>query len=158
MPRLQEEHFPDRRHCDAEFAHSALDLVLGCLPGDNTNARPVRPAIPAPARTLPLRDGFPNPAQAAFRNVRPDRDTIGGPYPVEVDECLIGGKTRGKGRGVHEMTNVIAAVEVRLRKEGEDRAATRRKKHEGGKPLKRLIYAGRLRLRVIPNRSAAVVT
>lgn len=90
--------------------------------------------------------------------VRPDRDTIGGEYPVEVDECLIGGNTRGKGRGVHQMTNVIAAVEVRLRKKDEDRVATRHTAHEGGKPLKRLIYAGRLRLRVIPNRSAAFVT
>ena len=90
--------------------------------------------------------------------VRPERDTIGGIYPVEVDECLIGGSTRGKGRGKHEMTNVIAAVEVRLRKDDEDRAAKRGRKHEGGKPLKRMLYAGRLRLRVIPNRSAAAVT
>lgn len=90
--------------------------------------------------------------------VRPDRDKIGGEYPVEVDECLIGGNTRGKGRGVHQMTNVIAAVEVRLRKKDEDRAATRREDHKDGKPLKRPIYAGRLRLRVIPNRSTAVVT
>ncbi len=85
--------------------------------------------------------------------VRPDRDTIGGEYPVEVDECLVGGKTRGKGRGVHQMTNVVAAVEVRQTKAGEDRAATRREKHKDGKPLKRMLYAGRLRLRVIPNRS-----
>jgi len=90
--------------------------------------------------------------------VRPERDTIGGESAVEVDECLIGGRTRGRGKGVHEMTNVIAAVEVRLRKNNEDRADTRDRKHEGGKPLKRLLYAGRLRLRVIPNRSAAIVT
>jgi transposase-like protein len=89
---------------------------------------------------------------------RPDRDTIGGEYPVEVDECLVGGKTRGKGRGVHDMTNVIAAVEVRLTKEGEDRVATRGGKHKDGKPLKRKIYAGRLRLRVIPNRSTLTCT
>ena len=90
--------------------------------------------------------------------VRPDRDTIGGEYPTEVDECLMGGKTRGKGRGVHQMTNVIAAVEVRLCKDGEDRAAKRRAKHQGGKPLKRMLYAGRLRLRVIPNRSTLTCT
>jgi hypothetical protein len=90
--------------------------------------------------------------------VRPDRDTIGGEYPVECDECLIGGNSRGMGRGKHDMTNVIAAVEVRLRKDGEDRADTRGRKHERGKPLKRMLYAGRLRLRVIPNRSTAVVT
>ena len=33
--------------------------------------------------------------------VRPLRDTIGGEHPVEVDECLIGGETRGEGRGIH---------------------------------------------------------
>jgi len=32
--------------------------------------------------------------------VRPERDAIGGEkYPVEVDECLVGGETRGEGRG-----------------------------------------------------------
>ena len=56
------------------------------------------------------------------------------------------------------MTNVIAAVEVRLRKDHEDRAAKRGRQHEGGKPLKRMLYAGRLHLRVIPNRGAAVLT
>ena len=90
--------------------------------------------------------------------VRPERDTIGGEYTVECDECLIGGNSRGTGRGKHQMTNVIAAVEVRLRKEDEDRAAKRREKHKEGKPLKRMLYAGRLRLRVIPNRNTAVVT
>ena len=33
--------------------------------------------------------------------VRPERDAIGAEHPVEVDECLIGGETRGEGRGVH---------------------------------------------------------
>ncbi len=33
--------------------------------------------------------------------VRPDRDRIGALWPIEVDEVLIGGKTRGEGRGVH---------------------------------------------------------
>ena len=73
--------------------------------------------------------------------VRPARDRIGGEYPVEVDECLIGGRTRGEGRGVHHMTNVVGAVEVRTRKAESPRR-------------KRSVYAGRLRLRVIPNRSA----
>ena len=90
--------------------------------------------------------------------VRPDRDTIGGEYTVECDECLIGGNSRGTGRGKHQMVNVVAAVEVRLRKEDEDRTAKRNAKHEGGKPLKRMFYAGRLRLRVIPSRNTAVVT
>ncbi|HKB98831.1 MAG TPA: IS1595 family transposase [Terriglobales bacterium] len=90
--------------------------------------------------------------------VRPERDAIGSEHPVEVDECFVGGETRGEGRGTHDMTRVMGAVEVRLRQPKEDRAATSRQHHEGGKPLKRRVYAGRLRLGVIPNRSAEVLT
>jgi hypothetical protein len=86
--------------------------------------------------------------------VRPERDGIGGEYPVEVDECLVGGRTRGEGRGVHHMANVIGAVEVRRRKGEEDRASSRRQEHDGGVPLKRLVYAGRLRLRVVGGRGS----
>lgn len=70
--------------------------------------------------------------------VRPDQDAIGGEWPVEVDETYIGGKTRGEGKGVHHKTLIAGAVEVRKRKE-------KRKGRRG-------IVAGRLRLRVIPNR------
>jgi transposase-like protein len=42
--------------------------------------------------------------------VRPERDRIGTKFPVEVDETWVGGKTRGKGRGVHHKTLVIGAV------------------------------------------------
>jgi hypothetical protein len=72
--------------------------------------------------------------------VRPDRDTIGAPHPVEIDECYIGGRTRGEGRGTHHQTTVVGAVEVRTRKDAEVRG--------GGIPIKKLTYAGRLRLRV----------
>jgi transposase-like protein len=68
--------------------------------------------------------------------VRPERDTIGGKYPVEVDECYIGGRTRGEGRGTHHKATVVGAVEVRTRK-------------ADGKKHKRGVYAGRLRLRVV---------
>ena len=34
---------------------------------------------------------------------------------VEVDETLVGGETRGKGQGFHDLTCVIGAVEVRQR-------------------------------------------
>jgi hypothetical protein len=78
--------------------------------------------------------------------VRPERDGIGGEYPVEVDETFIG--------GVHNKAVVIGAVEVRLRKDAENRAAKYKQAHSGGVPLKQLVYAGRLRLRVIPGRSA----
>jgi hypothetical protein len=87
--------------------------------------------------------------------VRPERDTIGGEHPVEVDEVLIGGRTRGEGRGVHHKTYVLGAVEVRTRKTGEDRSSVGHGDHDGGKPLKRRVYAGRLRLQVVADRQAA---
>jgi hypothetical protein len=86
--------------------------------------------------------------------VWPERDIIGGQYTVEIDECLVGGRTRGEGRGVHHMAVVVGAVEVRPRKDAEDRKAKHRQAHEGGVPLKSLVYAGRLRLRVVQSRSA----
>src|SRR6202165_1980889 len=81
--------------------------------------------------------------------VRPDRDTIGKPHPVEIDECFIGGRARGEGKGTHHQTTVVGAVEVRTRKDAEARGAKAREVHEGGVPVKKLTYAGRLRLRVV---------
>jgi transposase-like protein len=71
--------------------------------------------------------------------VRPDRDRIGGKWQVEIDEAFVGGKTRGEGRGVHHKVIVAGAVEVRTKTE------------KGGK---RALYAGRLRLRMVRDRSA----
>jgi len=77
--------------------------------------------------------------------VRPDQDRIGGNpgERVEADETWVGGRTRGKGRGVHDMVLVAGAVEVRQRKRGGslDKRKTGR-------------YAGRVRLAVAPDRSA----
>jgi transposase-like protein len=78
--------------------------------------------------------------------VRPDADRIGKPGShdhVEVDETWIGGTTRGEGYGVHDKTPVIAAIEVRHRQPKEGTKVRR-----GGR------YAGRLRLQVVPDRSA----
>lgn len=86
--------------------------------------------------------------------IRPDRDKIGGTYEVEIDETWVGGRTKGEGRGVHHKALVIAAVEVRERKEGDALAASRNT-HAKGKPLRRRIYAGRLRLRLLPARQGA---
>jgi len=90
--------------------------------------------------------------------VRPERDCIGFKYPVEVDECLVGGRTRGEGRGMHHKAIVVGAVEVRRRKDTEDRIAKHKQQHAGGRPLKSLVYAGRLRLRVVPSRGAYDLT
>jgi len=90
--------------------------------------------------------------------VRPARDCIGGEYPVEVDECLVGGHRHTGRSGVHDMSTVVGAVEVRQRKDAERRAAKYRQHHDGGIPLKKLVYAGRLRLRVVPGRKADGLT
>ena len=47
---------------------------------------------------------------------------------------------------------------MRLRKDAEDRKAKHKKDHEGGIPLKKLVYAGRLRLRVVDGRGAVGLT
>ncbi len=90
--------------------------------------------------------------------VRPERDRIGGEHVVEVDETYVGGTNHGQGKGVHTMSTVIGAVEVRVRQDKERSSARRHEHHNGGKPTKKMIYAGRLRLRVIPNRSALTCT
>jgi transposase-like protein len=77
--------------------------------------------------------------------VRPDQDRIGGNpgEHVEADETYVGGRTRGKGRGVHDMVLVVGAVEVRQRK------------HNGSLNKRRTgRYTGRVRLAVAPDRSA----
>lgn len=81
--------------------------------------------------------------------VRPNRDCIGGVFPVEVDETWVGGRTRGDGRGQHHKTLVVGAVEARKRKANEA-------KRDPSKALPRRggLYAGRLRLQVAPDRSA----
>ncbi len=78
---------------------------------------------------------------------RPDRDAIGDQYPVEVDETLVGGRTKGEGRGVHHKAVVVGAVEVRARLPGAK-----------GKKHKKTVYAGRLRLRLVPGRGATELT
>ena len=83
--------------------------------------------------------------------VRPDRDRIGqnGTH-VEVDETWVGGTTRGQGKGVHDQSLVIAAVEVRQRAPKGGKTSTPRR--GGGR------YAGRLRMEVVPNRGARALT
>lgn len=77
--------------------------------------------------------------------VRPDQDQIGGSpgEQVEADEPYVGGRTRGKDRGVHDMVLVAGAVEVKQRKHGDSL-----NKRRTGR------YAGRVRLAVVPDRSA----
>ena len=84
--------------------------------------------------------------------VRPHRDRIGTPFPVEMDETWIGGRTRGEGRGRHHKTLVVGVVEQRKRSKKADRdgslSPSKALPRRGG------LYAGRLRLAVIADRSA----
>ena len=82
--------------------------------------------------------------------VRQGRDRIGGNIArgdhVEIDETYIGGVVRGEGKGVHadDKTLVMGAVEVR-----------QRPPKKGDKPVRRGgRYAGRLRLEIVPDRTA----
>lgn len=90
--------------------------------------------------------------------VRPDRDQIGGEHVVEVDEAEVGGQTRGEGRGVHHMATVVGAVEVRRGDPAEIRRKRKRQKHAKGRPVRGETYAGRLRLRHVPNRGGMALT
>jgi hypothetical protein len=80
--------------------------------------------------------------------VRPDRDRIGGHFSVEVDETFVGGRTVGEGRGRHHKTLVVGAIEKRKRK-------TKKRQGDSGRaPRRGDLYAGRLRLHIVPDRSA----
>lgn len=70
-----------------------------------------------------------------------ERDSIGDPFPVEVDEAWIGGKTIGKGRGVTDASLVVIAVEVR------ERASPKKSRAS--------YYAGRVRMRHVVSRERA---
>jgi len=84
--------------------------------------------------------------------VRPHRDRIGNPFPIEMDETWIGGRTRGEGRGHHHKTLVAGCVEQRQRRQKPELEGYL----EPSKSLPRRggFYAGRLRLAIIPDRSA----
>ena len=77
--------------------------------------------------------------------VRPDQDRIGGKpgEVVEADETYVGGRTRGKGRGIHDRVLVAGAVEAGQRK----RTSSLNQRKTGR-------YAGRVRLALVPDRSA----
>lgn len=78
--------------------------------------------------------------------VRPERDRIGAEWPVEIDETYVGGKTRGEGHGVHHQSIVVGAVETRT-------GVKAPRGHTMARPRKGKTYAGRLRLKVVPDRT-----
>src|SRR5580700_10502670 len=120
-------------------------MVLVCLSDVQPDTRRVGRAASATTWSVALRDGVSNPPQAPRGDGAPGSGRIGGRpgEHVEVDETWVGGRTRGKGRGVHDKVLVVSAVEVRQRKPG-----TKLDKRKGGR------YAGRVRLAIVPDRSA----
>jgi hypothetical protein len=80
--------------------------------------------------------------------VRPNRDTIGAEWPLEMDIVFVGGIHKGGVQGMTDKTPVIIAVEVR-RREIRD--------HKDGNKILRSALAGRVRLQQLPDKSAASV-
>lgn len=79
--------------------------------------------------------------------VRPDRDQIGAQWPLEMDIAFVGGKHKDGVQGKTDKAPVIIAVEIR-RKEVRDPRTNK---------IVQRALAGRLRLRKLPNKSAASV-
>ena len=123
-------------------------MVLVCLSGVQPNTRRVGRAASATTWPVAYETAFQILHKLRAGMVRPDQDRIGGRpgEHVEVDETWAGGRTRGKGRGVHDKVLVASAVEVRQRKPG-----TKLDKRKGGR------YAGRVRLAIVPDRSAELL-
>ena len=100
----------------------------------------------SPAWLEPLRDGVPDPPQTPRwhgpTRSRPHRWPAAG--SCRDRRVWVGGRTRGEGRGVHNQSLVIAAVEVRQRKP----------ENVTGVPRRNGRYAGRIRMEVVPDRSA----
>ncbi len=78
--------------------------------------------------------------------VRPDQDRIGSEAcdHAEVDETWVGGRTRGKGRGVPP-SSFLSPAPLKC---DSCKPGTKLDKRKGGR------YAGRVRLAVVPDRSA----
>ena len=145
LPQVPPRRWPHGRNNHGAHPYAIERVVLGRLSGR-------QPAPGMSAVQFPRQIGL-SRYETAFQilhklragMVRPDQDGIGGTLGehVEVDEGYIGGRTRGKGRGVTDQVLVASAVEVRQRKPG-----TKLDKRKRGR------YAGRVRLAIVPDRSA----
>ena len=120
-------------------------MVLGGLSGCQPDTGYVGRSISEATRIVALRDRLPDTSQTPGWHgaSRPRSDRRQGRGLVEADETYVGGRTRGKGRGVHDMVIVAGAVEVRQRQ----RSGSLNKRKTGR-------YAGRVRLALVPDRIA----
>lgn len=78
---------------------------------------------------------------------RPDRDPIGASWPIEMDITLVGGRNKGGGNRKTTKVAVVIAVEVR-RKE--------LRNPQTGELVNHAV-AGRVRLRLLPNKTATAI-
>ena len=90
-------------------------MVLGCVLGDDTGAGPVGASVSAATGSHRYETAFQLLHKLRVGMVRPDRDRIGGERLVEVNETLVGGGTRGEGRGVPHKEYGVGAVEFRAK-------------------------------------------
>ena len=98
LPRLPGEHVAHRRYRDAVEPYADIDVVLGSLFDDDADPR--RMSAVQFQRQLGLKryeTAFQILHKLRTGMVRPERDQIGTEHPVEVDECFVGGATRGEG-------------------------------------------------------------
>ena len=102
-------------------------MVLGCVLGDDAGAGPVGASVSAATGSHRYETAFQLLHKLRVGMVRPDRDRIGGERLVEVNETLVGGRTRGEGRGVPHKEYGVGAVEFRAKLD---------------KPRRRSVYAG----------------
>lgn len=63
---------------------------------------------------------------------------------------MVGGRVRGQG--TKDKVVVVGAVETRVRPDASERTIKHRRKHKVGAPFRQLLYAGRVRLRVVESR------
>lgn len=154
VPKLQSEHPVDRRHYHAEESAASQHLVLGGFLV--TSLTPGLSALQFQKMIGIKRyeTAFNVVHKLRTAMVRPERDSIGGEWPVELDETYVGGETQGEGRGRHHKTLVGGIVEVRPRNRVPARdpnlPSGQRPQHRGGHG--RGFIAGRLRLQVLSTR------
>ena len=116
-------------------------MVLGGLSGCQPDARHVCHTVPAPGRAFPLRNRLSDPPQAP-RWYGSISASAARPATMEVDKPGSAAVTRGKGRGVHH--KLLAPAPLKC-----DSASREPSFDTEGRSL-----AGRVRLAVVPDRSA----
>ena len=136
---------PDGWHRHGTQPYAVEHMVLGGLFGRQPDARHLGGSVSRQLGLSRYETAFGILHKLRAGMVRPNQDRIGGKpgEHVEIDETWVGGRTRGEGPGCPPQGSRRFAVEVRHRQPG-----TAQDKRKDGR------YAGRVRLAVVPDRSA----